>query len=66
MIQYKAVLITTGAFKGTLRDKIYQKIGLESLADRRWTRKLFFSQNNLRITTIYLKDYLIPCDNLRT
>ena len=52
MVRYNAVLITTGAFKGTLRDKIYQEIGLESLADRRWTRKLFFSQNNLRITTI--------------
>ena len=52
MVQYNAALITTGAFKGTSCDKIYQELGLESLADRRWTRKLFFSQNNLRITTI--------------
>ena len=42
MVQYNAALIITGAFKGTSRDKIYQELGLESLTDRRWTRKLFF------------------------
>ena len=42
MVQYNAALIITGAFKGTSRDKIYQELGLESLADRRWTRKLIF------------------------
>ena len=68
MVKYNAALIITGAFKGTSLDKIYQELCLECLADRRWTRKLFFSQNNLRITTIlpYLKDYLIPYHNLRT
>ena len=52
MVQYSAALIITGAFTRTSRDKIYQELGLESLADRRWTRKKKFSQNNLRITTI--------------
>ena len=53
IVQHNAALIITGPFKGTSRYKIYQELGLESLADRRWTRKLFFfSQNNLRITTI--------------
>ena len=66
MVQYNAGRIITGAFKGTSCDKIYQGLGLESLGDRRWTRKLFFSQKNLRITASYLKDCLIPCDNLRT
>ena len=33
MGQYNAALIITGAFKGTLRDKIYQELGLEFLAD---------------------------------
>ena len=33
MGQYNAALIITGAFKGFLRDKIYQELGLESLAD---------------------------------
>ena len=52
MVQYNAAFIITGTFKGTSRDKIYKELGLESLADRRWTRKLFFLQNNLRITAI--------------
>ena len=42
--------------------KIYQKLGLESLADRRLTRKLIFSTK----LSSYLKDYLISYDNLRT
>ena len=33
MVQHNAALIITGAFKGTSRDKIYQELGLESLAD---------------------------------
>ena len=35
LVQYNAALIITGAIKGTCRDKIYQELGLESLADRR-------------------------------
>ena len=66
MIRYNAALITTVAFKGTSRDKIYQKLVLESLADWRWTRKLFFHKIILGLLPSYLKDYLIPCDNLRT
>ena len=42
MVQYNVTLIITGAFKGTSRDNMYQEFGLESLADRRSTRKLFF------------------------
>ena len=42
MIQYNAALIITGTFKGTSCDKMYQELGLESLADRRWTRELIF------------------------
>ena len=65
MVQYNAALIITGAFKGTSRDKIYQELGLESLADRRWTRKLiFFHKIILGLLPSNLKDYLIPCDNL--
>ena len=66
MVQYNAALIITGAFKGTSHDKIYQELGLESLADRRWTRKLiFFHKIILGLLPSYLKDYVIPCDNLR-
>ena len=37
MVQYKAALVITGAIKGTdlSRDRLYQELGLESLADRR-------------------------------
>ena len=66
MVQYNAGLIITGAFKGNSRDKIYQEIGLESSADRRWTRKLFFYKIILGLLPSHLKDYLIPCGVLRT
>ena len=42
MVHHNAALIITGAFKGTSHDKIYRELGSESLADRRWTRKLSF------------------------
>ena len=38
----KAALVITGAIKGISRDRLYQELGLESLADRRWSRRLFF------------------------
>ena len=44
MVHYNASLIITGAFKGSSHDKIYQELGLESLADRRWTRKPSFAK----------------------
>ena len=43
-IQYNASLAITGAIRGTSRDKLYQELGLESLKNRRWYRK---------ITTLY-------------
>ena len=39
-IQYNACLAITGAIRGTSREKIYQKLGLESLQLRRSYRKL--------------------------
>ena len=42
MIQYQAAFVITGAIKDTSRDRRYQEIGLESLADRRWSCKIFF------------------------
>ena len=39
-IQYKAALVITGFIQGTLRDKIYQELGLESLISRRWYKRL--------------------------
>ena len=39
-IQYQACLAITGAIQGTSREKLYNELGLESLLDRRWCRKL--------------------------
>ena len=39
-IQYNACLAITGAIRGTSKEKIYQKLGLESLQLCCWYRKL--------------------------
>ena len=41
-IQYKACIAITGAIQGTSREHLYHELGLESLGDRRWCRKLTF------------------------
>ena len=41
-IQYNAALAITGAIRGTSREKLYQELGLESLKDRRWLRRLCY------------------------
>ena len=41
-IQYNACIAITGVIRGTSKEKIYQELGLESLASRRWFRKLCF------------------------
>ena len=42
MFQYKLAFVFTGAIKGTSRDSLYQKLGLESLADRKCSHMLFY------------------------
>ena len=39
-LKYNAALAITGAIRGTSREKIYQELGLESLQQRSWYRKL--------------------------
>ena len=59
IIQYRAALVITGAIKGTSRDRLYQEIGLESLADRRWSRKIFFFHKIVNgLLPSYLQSYL--------
>ena len=38
--QYNASLAITGAIRGTSKEKLYQKLGLESLQQKRWFCKL--------------------------
>ena len=40
VIQYKGALAITGAIQGTSHDRIYAELGLESLKDRRWYKRL--------------------------
>ena len=39
-LQYKTSMTITGAIKGSSTERPYQKLGLESLQNRRWFRKL--------------------------
>ena len=56
----------TGAINGTYRDKIYQELDLDSLSDRRWSRKLIFLHKIILVLqSSYLQNYLIPYDNVR-
>ena len=43
-LQYNAALAITGAIRGTSREKNYQELGLGSLQQRRWSRKLSLFQ----------------------
>ena len=54
-VQYRACLTITGAIQGTSREKIYDELGLHSLAKRRWRSKLIFFY---KILNHLLPDYL--------
>ena len=41
-VQYNAVLAITGAIRGTPKGKLYQELGLESLRNRRWLRRMSY------------------------
>ena len=44
-VQYNAALAMTGAARGSSREKLCQELGLESLHQRRWFRKLCYFFN---------------------
>ena len=44
-VQYNAALAITGAIKGSSRERLYHELGLESLSDRRWYRRLVYFFN---------------------
>ena len=60
-IQYNACLAITGCFRGTSREKLYLELGLESLSDRRFSRKLMFFYKIVKgFAPTYLSSYLPP------
>ena len=58
-VQYNAALAITGAITGTSRDKIFNELGIEYLADRRWLRRLtFFYKIQNGLAPLYLKNVI--------
>ena len=41
-VQYNAALAITGSIRETSKKKLYQELGLESLKDRRWLRRMSY------------------------
>ena len=62
-VQYRAALVVSGCWQGTSRLKLYDELGWESLADRRWARRLttFYKIIN-GIAPAYLSEH-IPTHN---
>ena len=61
-VQYSAALIIAGAIKGASPKRLYKELGLESLFDRRWYRKLIFLHKIVKS----LAQYYLFLDNKRT
>ena len=55
-VQYNAALAITGAIRVSLREKLYQELGLESLKSRQWYQKLclLFKLKKINISLTYL------------
>ena len=45
LVQYNVALAITGAIKWNSRERLYQELGLESMKDRRWYRRLTYFYN---------------------
>ena len=41
-VHYNAALAINGAIRGTSKEKLYQELGLESLKDGRWLRRMSY------------------------
>ena len=58
-VQYNACLAITGAIKKSSRERLYNELGLESLCDRRWYRRLVFLFKIINgISPEYLRSFL--------
>ena len=58
-VQYRAALATTGAWKGTNKEKLYKELGWESLSQHRWLRRMtLFCKIIKNQTPAYLKECL--------
>ena len=62
-LQYNATLAITGAIRGSSTEKIYEKLGLESLKSRRWYRKMSFLYKVFKIESPSYLFNTIPNSN---
>ena len=58
-VQYHAALAITGCWRGSNQNSIYEELGLESLSDRRWSRRLIqLCKIRNHMTPVYLENRL--------
>ena len=63
-IQYNAALAITGAIRGSSREKLYQELGLETLQQRCWYRKLCCFYKVLKSPSLKYLYSIIPIHNM--
>ena len=67
-VQYNAALAITSAIRGSSKEKLYQEVGLETLQQRRWYRKLycFYKIPILKSPSYLYKLVPVPLRSYRT
>ena len=63
-IQYNAALAITGAIRGSPREKLYPELGLETLQQQRWYRKLCCFYKILKSQSPKYLYSIIPIHNM--
>ena len=63
-IQYNAALAITGVIRGSSRERLYQELGLETLQQRRWYRKLCYFYKILKSQSPKYSYSIIPILNM--
>ena len=59
-VQYNAVLAITGAIRGTSKEKMYKELGLESLRNTRWLRRMSYLYKIISTKSLPYLYELIP------
>ena len=63
-IHYNAALAITGAIRGSFREKLYQELGLKTLQQLRWYRKIFCFYKILKSQSLNYLYSIIPIHNM--
>ena len=60
-VQYNASLAITGTIRGTYQEKLYQRLGLESLRSRRWLKRVCYFYKPIKTQKpLYLFNLIPP------